>query len=244
MKPQQVSGRAGVVHAVFTNKRGGVSTGRFASLNLGDHVGDDPAAVAKNRELLQQEVGAPPIIWMDQVHSATVRVVDANTPVPVRETDAIVTNRKGVAVAVLVADCVPVLLADPHVGIVAAVHAGRQGARNGIVPAALKAMEKLGARIDQVVAFLGPAASGSKYEVPADMAADVESHLPGCAATTQWGTTGVDVRAGLHRQLLFAGVASVDVSEACTITDTEYFSYRRENVTGRQAGLMWISEKE
>lgn len=222
---------------LFTARAGGVSAAPYDSLNLGHHVGDDPAAVAANRARL----GVDPerIVWMDQVHSTTVRVVDAPAAAPLPATDAVVTDRPGVVLAVLVADCVPVLLGDAEAGVVAAVHAGRKGAAAGIVPAALETMVSLGARPERVTAWLGPAAGGASYEVPAAMSADVERTLPGSRSTTTAGTCGLDLRRGLAAQLRAAGVAEIHVDPADTIADARFFSHRREGTTGRQAGLVW-----
>ncbi|WP_460490610.1 polyphenol oxidase family protein, partial [Corynebacterium nasicanis] len=119
-----------------------------------------------------------------------------------------------------------------------AVHAGRMGARNGIVRRAVETMRDLGATSIQAV--MGPAASGRHYEVPAEMAADVEKHLPGSRTRTEQGTAGIDVRAGLVRQLLGLGVTNIEADPRCTIEDADFFSYRREGTTGRQAGLVWL----
>src|SRR5207245_2818191 len=145
--------------------------------------------------------------WMEQVHGRTVAVVDGPRPTPVEATDALVTTEPGLAVVVLVADCVPVLLADPEAAVVAAVHAGRVGARVGVIPAALSAMRAAGADIERIEVLLGPAICGECYEVPAEMRADVEAHLPGSASRTRAGRPGLDLRAGLWRQLADAGVA-------------------------------------
>lgn len=230
------------VRKVFTTRKGGVSKEPYGSFNLGDHVGDEPAAVNANRLRLAKAVGLEPdrIVWMEQVHSNTVTVVDGPQQSPVEVTDALVTTEKGLALAVLVADCVPVLLSDTEAGVVAAVHAGRLGARNGIVAKTVETMVGLGATPANIHALLGPAASGKNYEVPAEMAADVERHLPGSTTTTAKGTTGVDIRVGLVRQLLSLGVRFIDADPRCTIEDKDLFSYRREGVTGRQAGLVWL----
>ena len=230
------------VRRIVTSRSGGVSTGPYASFNLGDHVGDDPAAVAANRRRLADAAGLTPdaVIWMEQIHGATVQVVDGPRTGPVEATDGLVTATPGIAVAVLVADCVPVLLADPVEQVVAAVHAGRVGARIGVLPATLEAMRELGARTEQVEVLLGPSVCGQCYEVPAAMQADVEARLPGSACRTRRGTAGLDLRAGLWRQLTAAGVARIGVDPRCTVEDPALYSYRREGVTGRLAALTWF----
>ncbi|MCC5697160.1 polyphenol oxidase family protein, partial [Klebsiella pneumoniae] len=134
-----------------------------------------------------------------------------------------------------------VLLGDPESGVIAAVHAGRVGARIGVVVSALKAMQEAGARVDRVEAVLGPAACGACYEVPPHMQADVEQHLPGSACKTRKGTTGLDLRAGLWEQLAAAGIARIGVDPRCTIESPELFSYRRDGGrTGRFASVIWV----
>lgn len=231
------------VRMVFTSRAGGVSSSPYDSFNLGDHVGDDSADVAANRRRLAEVIGldASRFVWMEQLHTNTVTVVHGPQDHPVEATDAIVTTETELALCVLVADCVPVLLADPVHKIVAAAHAGRIGARNGIVAKTVEAMVELGATPGTIQALLGPAAAGESYEVPQDMADDVEAHLPGSRTRTKQGTPGIDVRAGLVRQLLSLGVTAIDADPRDTITDTDFFSYRREGTTGRQAGVIWLT---
>ncbi|GAB2958599.1 peptidoglycan editing factor PgeF [Amycolatopsis acidiphila] len=227
------------IRRVVTTRAGGASVGKFESFNLGDHVGDDPAAVAANRKRLAAELGLTKIAWMEQVHGRTVTVVDGTETAPAEATDALVTATPGVAVVVLVADCVPVLLGDAEAGVVAAVHAGRVGARIGVLPAALKVMQEVGAELGRIEVLLGPAICGEDYEVPAEMARDVEKHLPGSATRTRKGTPGLDLRAGLWRQLADAGVGKIGVDPRCTFEEQSLFSYRRDGTTGRIAALTW-----
>lgn len=228
----------------MTTRQGGVSAPPYLSFNLGDHVGDRPEAVAANRERLADGVGlsVQRLVWMEQVHGRTVTVIDGPQRQPVPATDAVVTSQPWLAVAALVADCVPVLLADPVGKVVAAVHAGRVGARAGVMLATLEVMRELGARIDKLEALLGPSACGQCYEVPARMQSDVEERLPGSACRTRRGTAGLDLRAGLWRQLACAGVARIGVDPRCTIEDPTLYSYRRDGVTGRLAALTWFEE--
>jgi len=230
------------VRRVVTTRAGGRSVAPYDSFNLGDHVGDDPAAVAANQQRLAGELGLPGdhIIWMEQVHGRTTAVVAQPRTEPLEATDAVVATGPGLAVAVRVADCVPILLSDADAGVVAAVHAGRVGARVGVLPAALEAMRQAGARVAHTEALLGPAVCGECYEVPAAMQADVEAHLPGSATKTRKGTPGLDLRAGLWRQLAAAGVAKVGVDPRCTVEDRTLFSHRRDGTTGRLAALTWL----
>jgi YfiH family protein len=217
--------------------------------NLAGHVGDDQATVAANRRRLADVNGlaAERVVWMDQVHGSTVAVVDATTPESssplgrtVPATDALVTADPSTALAVLVADCVPVLLADDTAGVIGAAHAGRRGLHHGVVPATVERMVALGARTDRLTVRLGPAVCGLCYEVPADMRDEVASVVPAAAATTRQGTPALDIRAGLVEQLERIGVSTPIVSATCTVEDEEFYSYRRDGVTGRFAGVIWF----
>ena len=227
---------------VVTDRRGGRSRAPYDSFNLGDHVGDDPGDVAANRSRVARElgVGDDRLVWMNQVHGADVTVVDGPQDGPVAATDALVTATPGLVLGVLAADCVPVLITDPVAGVVAAVHAGREGLRRGVLPATLSAMASLGARARHVTALLGPAVCGACYEVPREMQAEVAAVAPAAAVTTRRGTAGLDLRAGLAEILGRAGVTEVVHDPRCTVEDPQLFSHRRDGVTGRQAGLVWL----
>jgi polyphenol oxidase len=230
-------------HFAFTDRWGGVSAAPYEELNLGGAVGDDPEAVRTNRELAAKSLGLDParVVWMNQVHGADAVVVSApwgERPVP--QVDAIVTAERGLALAVLTADCTPVLLADPVAGIAAAVHAGRPGMVAGVVPAALRAMTELGADPARIVARTGPAVCGRCYEVPEEMRADVAAVEPAAHAETSWGTPSVDVTAGVHAQLDRLGVRDRQQSPVCTLESDDHFSYRRDRTTGRLAGYVWL----
>lgn len=221
---------AGDVRWRFTDRWGGVSQSPYDRLNLGDHVGDDPDAVATNRSTLGSAV------WMNQVHGNDVVVVD-RVPDISPTCDGIVTATAGLTLAVLVADCIPVLMADREVGVVAAVHAGRAGVRNGVAFRALEAMAGLGATPGHVEVWLGPSICGACYEVPELMQADVASIAPAAAVPTRWGTAGLDLRQGLAG-LLSEAVRRVELVGPCTYESSDHFSYRREGTTGRSAGVI------
>jgi polyphenol oxidase len=230
-------------HFAFTDRWGGVSAAPYEELNLGGAVGDAPEAVRANRDIAAKSLDLDPglVVWMNQVHGTDVAVVDepwADRPVP--EVDAIVTARRGLALAVLTADCVPVLLADPVAGVVAAAHAGRPGMVKGVVPAAVRAMVGLGAEPDRIVARTGPAVCGRCYEVPERMRAEVAAVEPAAHAETSWGTPAVDVSAGVQAQLDRLGVCDRAQSPVCTLESGDHFSYRRDRTTGRLAGYVWL----
>lgn len=222
----------------FTAARpGGSSTGPFRGGNLGDHVGDDPTAVAANRAGVARDLGLGPshLLFMTQVHGASVDVVDGPRHAAPPPADAMVTTRPGLALAVLVADCVPVLLAAPRPGVVGVAHAGRQGLARGVVEAVVKAMRDLGARSIQAV--VGPSVCGRCYEVPEELRRDVSQVCP-LSATVSWtGTPALDIAAGVVEQLVLAGV-STSWRPGCTRECDHLFSYRRSGVTGRFAGVV------
>ena len=230
------------IRRVTTTRAGGVSVTPFDTFNLGDHVGDDPAAVAANRARLATAIGlgTERVVWMNQVHGDRVEVVDEPRDTAVEDTDALVTSTPRLALAVVTADCVPLLMADARAGVAAAVHAGRVGAQRGVVVRAVEAMLRLGAQAGDISALLGPAISGRNYEVPAAMADEVEAALPGSRTTTAAGTPGLDLRAGIAWQLRDLGVTSIDIDPRCTVADPTLFSHRRDAPTGRLASLVWM----
>ncbi|WP_096239805.1 peptidoglycan editing factor PgeF [Streptomyces olivochromogenes] len=230
-------------HFAFTDRWGGVSAVPYEELNLGGAVGDDPDAVRTNRELAAKSLGLDPalVVWMNQVHGPDVAVVEGPwLSAEISSVDAIVTARRGLALAVLTADCTPVLLADPVAGIAAAAHAGRPGMVAGVVPAAVRAMVELGAEPERIVARTGPAVCGRCYEVPDEMRAEVAAIEPAAYAETSWGTPAVDVTAGVHAQLERLGVCDRAQSPVCTLESDDHFSYRRDRTTGRLAGYVWL----
>ncbi|NUK73592.1 peptidoglycan editing factor PgeF [Streptomyces lunaelactis] len=234
-------------HFAFTDRWGGVSAVPYDELNLGGAVGDDPAAVLTNRKIAAKSLDLDPdrVVWMNQVHGTDVAEVDGpwgEGPIP--QVDGLVTARRGLTLAVLTADCTPVLLADPVAGVVAAAHAGRPGMVAGIVPAAVEAMTSLGAEPSRIIARTGPAVCGRCYEVPERMRADVAAVEPAAWSETGWGTPAVDVTAGVHAQLEALGVRDRQASPVCTLESRDHYSYRRDRTTGRLAGYVWLDGRE
>ncbi|MBO0847892.1 MAG: peptidoglycan editing factor PgeF [Pseudonocardia sp.] len=233
------------VRRVVTTRAGGASRAPFDTFNLSVLVGDDPSAVAANRGRLAAGVGLRPenVVWMRQVHSAVTATVTAPPGEDLCGVDAMVTDRPGLALAVLAADCVPVLLADPSANVLGAAHAGRVGSARGVLPSVLAAMVRLGARPFRVQALLGPSVCGRCYEVPAAMRDDVHAALPGSGCTTRDGRPGLDLRAGLREQLRAHGVVQVDTDPRCTVEDPTLYSHRRDGKTGRLAALTWLDPR-
>ena len=232
----------GRVEIAFTDRHAGTGGGPSASLDLaepsaapGDFLRNLDVAVRAFTGTVDA-APAPPVVRMRQVHGADVHVVAAGEEPPTG--DALVTAEPGTVLMVRVADCVPVLLADPAAGVVAAVHAGRPGLVAGVVPAAVAAMRGLGAT--EVRAWVGPHVCGACYEVPEQMRADVSEVVPESYAETAWGTPSLDIGAGVLAQLARSGADVVDASR-CTIEDDDLFSYRRQgSASGRLAGLVWL----
>jgi YfiH family protein len=232
---------------LFTGRGGGVSATPYDTLNLGGAVGDDPAAVAENRRLAARAcgLGAGRLTWMHQVHGVAVRYADARmlpaAELPAPEADAQFTDVPGLGLGVLVADCAPVLLADPDARIVGAAHAGREGMAAGVVTELLSAMSAAGADPARVHAVIGPHICGGCYEVPEQLRARVAAHVPESGCVTRKGTPGIDVAAGVEAQLARAGVKAVNRDPRCTAETASLYSYRRDGRTGRLAGLVWLA---
>ncbi|WP_312178667.1 polyphenol oxidase family protein [Arthrobacter sp.] len=213
--------------------------------NLALHVGDDAGAVQRRRRALEEHMGVQPgaLQFMEQVHSPTVAQVpaaardrDAEAAPPVA--DALVSSDGSVPLAVMVADCLPVLLAGTSTGgtpVTAAAHAGRRGLLDGILPNTVQAMRDAGAR--SLAAWIGPSVCGRCYEVPEAMLADA-AHLPGAASQTSWGTPALDLPGAAALQLSALGVSVIRLP-GCTMEEPALFSHRRDAPTGRFAGLIW-----
>lgn len=226
----------------------GRSAGPYAAFNLGAHVGDDGAAVQANRALLAGDYppnGPGPScrgpVFMEQVHGDQVALVRELPSAPVPGVDALVTAVPGLTLAVLVADCVPLILTHPDGVVAAAVHAGREGVRGGVVAAALRTIAELGVDVSALSAWLGPSIGGCCYEVPAAVQEAVAAVVPHARSTTRWGTPSLDLRAAVAAQLRAGGIRSIHHDDTCTYESTSHFSYRRDRVTGRFAGLVAIT---
>lgn len=224
----------------FTDRHDGHSAGAHAGLNLGSRVADDPAAVARNRAAAAAALGVPAgnLVFLHQVHGAQVATVtEPWGPEDEPEADALVTTVPGLALVVLAADCVPVLLADPVEGVIGAAHVGRPGLLAGTVAAVVERMRSLGA-VD-LDAAVGPAVCGSCYEVPQQMHDDAVALVPAARAVSATGTPALDIATGVLAQLSAAGVSARQVL-GCTRESGSLYSYRRDGVTGRHAGIILL----
>lgn len=243
------------VRALFTTTTGGVSPAPWAGgagrgLNLGLNVSDDARRVRANRARLGEALGDIPVAFATQVHSDRVITLGVRerrhwqtgpAPDTAGDGDALVTAERAFGLGVLVADCVPVLLADPVARVIGVAHAGRKGTAAGVVLRALESMADRGARQGQVRAVIGPAVCGRCYEVPEALRDEVATVVPDAYAETSWGTPALDLPSAVGAQLAGAGVAVHRVPR-CTLEDDSLYSHRRATAhgatTGRQAGVV------
>jgi len=243
--------RIAEVGALMTTRAGGVSGGRYATMNVGSAVGDDADDVAANRRLLATATGASPV-YLRQVHGTRVVRVDAGDAAPhapAREADAVVTTDPGVACVVQAADCLPVLLAAPDGRAVGAAHAGWRGLAGGVVEAAVDGVAAAaGCAPGELVAWLGACIGPDAFEVGGDVLdAFAVARDDDARATPRFRAKGrgkwlADL-AGLARdRLARVGVRDVSGGGWCTVSDpVRFFSYRRDGVTGRMAAAIWIA---
>ena len=229
------------VCSLITTRLGGVSVNPYASLNLGDHVGDDPLAVAANRRRLNCRLPAPPF-WLNQVHGTAVvdaAISAASTQIPTA--DAAFTHQAGIVCGVMTADCLPVLLCDRSGTVVAAAHAGWRGLQAGILERTVAAMGLPGTRL---LAYLGPAIGPQAFEVGAEVRSAFVDRSDDAAAAFQPHDHGkwlADLYLLARQRMSAKGLAQIYGGDCCTVTDAErFFSYRRDGQTGRMASLIWL----
>jgi len=239
------------VGALATTRKGGVSAAPWddgaggGGLNLGRHVDDAPEAVEENRARLRALLPGEPA-WIAQVHGADV--VDASLVrlgAPVQTGDASIASGAGIVCAILTADCLPVLFADLDGKVVGAAHAGWRGLAGGVLGATVAAMRAAGA--GEITAWLGPAIGPDAFEVGGDVRDAFEAALPGAAADAfrdypgREGKYLADIYLLARQMLARDGVTRVHGGDCCTYSDTtQFYSYRRDRVTGRQASLIWL----
>lgn len=227
------------VRAFFTTRDGGVSEAPYASLNVADHVGDTPEAVARNRALVAERAGAP-VTFLRARHGIRVARVHGFDNAP-PGADALVTSVPGVALGAIAADCAPVLMHDEATGAVAAIHAGREGLFGGVIDAAIAELLDIrgGWRAPgELSASIGPTICGRCYEVPEDLRARVGSRHPSAMATTRQGTPALDISRAIEARLDQLGFDQIVRSRLCTAEEPDLFSHRRDGVTGRFAGVI------
>lgn len=228
------------VRAVCTTRHGGVSVAPFDSLNLGDHVGDDPAAVARNRLIVGDVLQLPTEpLWLQQVHGVEVCAMDVGACCP--QADASFALRNNQVCVVMTADCLPVLFCDKAGTRVAAAHAGWRGLEAGVLE---QTVQKLGCAAHDIIAWLGPAIGAQAFEVGAEVRAAFMQHDPAAAVAFQPSATGkwlADIYLLARQRLNAVGVQAIFGGEYCTYSDAQrFFSYRRDGQTGRMASLIWL----
>ena len=228
------------VRAVMTTRDGGASSGPYASLNLAMHVGDDEAAVGENRRRLRAALRLPSeLVWLEQVHGTDVAVLPGLVS---GAADAVVSFTPGAVCAVLVADCLPVFLADREGDRVGLAHAGWRGLAAGVVEAAVAALD---CDPTQLLAWLGPSIGPRAFEVGPEVRESFMTKDPASAGDFRRGHDGrffADLPALARRRLAACGVESVHGGDWCTFSDPErFYSYRRDGATGRMAALAWLA---
>lgn len=234
----------------FYGRRGGASTGIFASLNCSHFSGDLSASVEANRRCVADDIGAAYLFTNRQVHGNRVRIIEAGAdPAEIFEGDGMVTGAAGIGLGVLAADCAPVLFADPHARVIGAAHAGWKGALLGVTDAVIEKMTRLGARPERMVCAIGPAIQAGSYRVGPELVERFRTDSPfPCAACfhkdTGDGDHHFDLPRYLYMRIARAGIASVDALPDDTFADeARFFSYRRschrgEAKYGRQVGAI------
>ena len=226
------------VRALQTTRRGGISVVPYDSFNLGDHVGDAPLAVERNRILLNKLLPSEPV-WLEQVHGTVVANADAASCLP--QADACIARHRAAVCVVMTADCLPVLLCDTRGSVVGAAHAGWKGLAAGIIEATVHAME---ITPQNLMAWLGPAISREAFEVGDEVrAAFVAAHPQAASAFTagQPGKWLADIYALARLRLNASGITQIYGGNHCTYREREkFFSYRRDGATGRMGTFIWL----
>ena len=234
------------VCAAFTLRGGGVSRGRYEGFNLGAHVGDDPDAVARNRAELRRALALPrEPLWLEQVHGT--QVIDAAhfaCPGPAPRADAAVSLGIGAVLAVLVADCLPVLLAARDGTAVAVAHAGWRGLSAGVLEATIAALGRCGA----LQAWLGPCIGPEHFEVGEEVLEAFTAHEPAAAAAFARNARGrwqCDLQQLARARLDALGIEAVYADRSCSFAEPQrFYSYRRDGATGRMAALIWRAPRD
>jgi len=228
------------VNCHFTNRHGGVSTLPYESLNLAFHVGDDRVNVIKNRAILKDSLNLQNIVWMEQVHEDNIQIISSAQSKPVSACDAIITDQPNIALAVMVADCIPILMFDTKRYIVAAIHAGRNGTFLQIAPKTVEVMQKeFGCLPSDILVFMGPSIRACCYEVSTEIATIVKNSF----GKSYIDNRMLDLQKLNQDQLIKTKIKkdNIQISNICTCCNPNYFSYRKEKITGRFAGVIWMS---
>lgn len=219
---------------LFTDRFGGVSEAPYDELNLGLHVNDHALHVKRNRAIVQEKLGVSKLVFMDQVHGDTILQIESGDETPT--CDAMITNVPDVALVVMVADCIPILYYDEKHHAIGVAHAGRAGTCLGVGEACARAMhERFGSRFEELRIWMGPSIRSCCYEVGIEAAQGLESFLH-----VKHDACFLDLQRANYEAFVQMGILPwhIEDSKICTCCDERYFSYRREHVTGRFAGVI------
>ena len=221
-----------ILFTTRTTPIAGHSSSPYSSLNLATHVDDISEHVVKNRTQLANQIGRP-IQFLEQVHGNQVVSIEKICEPPIA--DAAFTRVKGIALAVMVADCVPILFTSDEV--VGVAHVGRRGLVNGVIAQVAAALRHISPT--NLTAYIGPHICPSCYEISPDLANEISQNFPEVISQSRWGTPSIDLRSSTIRQLQIEEIETNDLSH-CTYEDENLFSYRRDQKTGRNAGIVWF----
>jgi len=223
----------------ISNRYGGVSKAPYESLNLALHVKDSPKDVLENRALLSKKHNfvLENLIYMEQTHSSNISIIKDSSINKIKNCDALITNVKNIPLMVMVADCIPILVYDPKKEVIAVIHAGRNGTFNEISKKTIiKMKDEFGCLDDDILVHLGASIGLCCYEVGEEIAQIVDDRFKEKRDKSWY----LDLHSMNILQLKSIGIKNIEVSQTCTCCDKNYFSYRREGVTGRFSGLLMI----
>ena len=221
-----------ILFTTRTTPIAGHSSSPYSSLNLATHVDDISEHVVKNRTQLANQIGRP-IQFLEQVHGNQVVSIEKICEPPIA--DAAFTRVKGIALAVMVADCVPILFTSDEV--VGVAHVGRRGLVNGVIAQVAAVLKNISPT--NLAAHIGPHICSSCYEISKDLANEISQNFPEVISQSRWGTPSIDLRSSIIQQLQIEEIETNDLSH-CTYEDENLFSYRRDQKTGRNAGIVWL----
>ncbi|MRI59301.1 MAG: peptidoglycan editing factor PgeF [Epsilonproteobacteria bacterium] len=216
----------------ISDRYGGVSLAPYSSLNIAYHTGDDPKAVERNRQILFQKANITQAQFAHQIHGTQIRYIDKISSAP--HCDGLITDRANLPLAIMSADCFGVLLYDEAAGVIAALHAGRSGASEGIVKKGIAKLNEFGAKNPH--AIIGPGIHVCCYEISPQLAAQYPKRF---IKKDRF----LDIKKIIYEDLKEGGVESIYDYNICTACDKRYYSYRREGVTGRFATIIWMEER-
>jgi YfiH family protein len=231
------------VSSFITDAKGGVSSAPYESLNLALHVGDNVKDVVENRAIVchNNELILENLIYMDQTHSNNIQIIKDSSINKIPNCDALITNVKNIPLMVMVADCIPILMYDCVNNVIAVVHAGRESTFKKIAQHTIKKMEKIfNSKTKDILVYLGPSIHSCCYEISRDLADDTSKKFGKHYIFEIEGKVYLDLQTLNFDQLISVGVdeENINISKICTCCNKDYFSYRRDGVTGRFAGII------